>query len=71
MKVSEEALDDFIRIYKEEYGEELSRAEASEMTFRLLTLYELLAKHKSHERSATPKPPDDRSGEPRKIGFLR
>lgn len=57
MRASEEALDDFIHIYKEEYGVELTRAEASEMTFRLLTLYELLAKHEPQEGTVVPTPP--------------
>jgi hypothetical protein len=71
MKVSEEGLDDFIRIYKEEYGEDITRAEASEMTFRLFTLHELLSKHRPKEEEAAPTPPTDRREEPPKIGFLR
>ena len=71
MNVSEESLDDFIRIYKEEYGEEITRAEASEMTFRLLTLYELLSKHRPKEGETAPTPPTGRREEAPKIGFLR
>ena len=42
MRVSEERLQEFIRIYHEVYGEELTSVEATEMTHRLLALYELL-----------------------------
>ena len=44
MQLSEQTLDAFIAIYKEEYGEEISRKGASEMALRLVTLYELLLK---------------------------
>lgn len=46
MRVSDEAIAEFRRLYKEEYGEELPDAEASEMAFRLTTLYELFAKRR-------------------------
>ena len=69
MKISDEALDEFIAIYKKEFGEEVDRKAASEMAFRLLTLYELLAKKLPNEQVSTPKPRDE-SGETRsKIGF--
>lgn len=72
MQISEEALDEFIEIYKEEYGEYIGRKEASEMSHRLLALYELLARPLPNEQdpssqSATPHDkPDDHQ---RKIGF--
>lgn len=44
MLISEKALNEFIAIYKTEFGEELSRKDASEMAFRVLTIYELLAR---------------------------
>src|SRR5690348_4025723 len=42
MHITEAALNEFIDLYKEEFGQQLSHEEASEMSFRLLTLYELL-----------------------------
>ncbi len=44
MRISDEALDQFIEIYKEEFGEEMARAEAAEMATRLVALYKLLAR---------------------------
>jgi hypothetical protein len=44
MRITEKVLDEFIAIYREEFREEISRSEASEMASRLLTLYETLAK---------------------------
>jgi hypothetical protein len=44
MRISDEALDEFIEIYREEFGEDISRNEASEMAIRILTLYTLLSK---------------------------
>ncbi len=44
MQISYEALDEFIKIYKKEFKEKLTRAEASEMASRLLTLYQLLSR---------------------------
>lgn len=41
-QVSDERLEAFRRIYEETYGEEITKAEASEMSHRLLTLYSLL-----------------------------
>jgi len=43
-RISDKDLDEFIAIYKEEYGEDVSRSEASEMASRLVMLYQLLAK---------------------------
>jgi hypothetical protein len=42
-EVSPERLEEFRRIYKETYGEEITIEEAREMTRRLLTLYKTLA----------------------------
>lgn len=44
MRITDEALDEFIELYKEEFGEEISRSEASEMAFRLVTLYGALVR---------------------------
>ena len=42
MQISDDRLAELQRIYKEEYGEEISLAEAREIAQRLLTLYEIL-----------------------------
>jgi hypothetical protein len=69
MQISDEAVSEFISLYKEEYGEELSRSDASEMASRLVTLYEVLMKKFPGEQTSTPKPLDE---EPRpRMGFLR
>ena len=57
MKISDEALAEFARLYKEEFEEELSRNEAEEMARKLLTLYELLAQKLPGENIPGPKPP--------------
>lgn len=44
MKLSEADLKEFIEVYREDTGETLSLAEASEMTFRLIHLYTQLSK---------------------------
>jgi hypothetical protein len=44
MRIHDTALNEFIQIYREEFGEEINRSEASEMAFRLVTLYEALVK---------------------------
>jgi hypothetical protein len=44
MRISGEALDEFVEIYGEEFGEDISRDEASDMAIRILTLYTLLSK---------------------------
>jgi aldehyde:ferredoxin oxidoreductase len=41
-QVSPERLEEFRRIYKNVYGEELTQEEAVEMTHRLLALHRLL-----------------------------
>ena len=68
MRISDRALDEFIELYREEFGEEIGRSEASEMAFRLATLYELLAKQRPGENDAGDAiAPDDQSRQP--IGF--
>ena len=69
MHISDEALDEFIAIYKEEFRETLTKAEASEMASRLVTLYELLARKLPNEQKLPTHaklPSDDPH---RKIGF--
>ena len=50
-RLPDKELDEFIAIYEEEFGEEISRKEASEMAFRLLTFYELLARKLPNEHN--------------------
>lgn len=72
-RISDKDLDEFIAIYKEEFGEELNRAEAGEMASRLVTLYELLARkvpEKEKAPSSTTQHDDDRlDGDHPRIGF--
>jgi len=56
MKIPKEALDTFVVIYKEEFGEEIDRIKATEMGHRLLTLYKLLAKPLPREHNVSPRP---------------
>jgi hypothetical protein len=63
MNISDQALEEFAKLYKEEFNEEITRAQASEMAFRLVTLYELLAQ-KLPEKPITPSvdPPREPTG---------
>jgi hypothetical protein len=65
MRISDKAVDEFIQIYREEFGEELDRSDASEMAFRLVTLYEALVKRLPSD--ARPRSTGDSLQ--RKIGF--
>lgn len=53
-RVSLDRLEEFRRIYKESYGQEITTAQASEMTHRLLTLYRLLRQPLPVERAQRP-----------------
>ncbi len=44
MQIPDNRLTEFQRIYKEEYGEEISLPQAREMAQRLLTLYTILSR---------------------------
>lgn len=57
-KVSDERLEEFRRIYKETYGEDLMPQEATEMAHRLLALYELLLRPLPGERASHPPAPE-------------
>jgi hypothetical protein len=63
MRITDKAVDEFIEIYREEFGEEISRSEASEIAFQLVNLYETLAMRLEHEKSM----PSDPQRQP--IGF--
>lgn len=43
MRISDAAFDEFIELYKEEFGREIGRAEATAMAHRLLVLSRLMA----------------------------
>jgi hypothetical protein len=63
MLISAEALDEFIAIYKEEFGEEIDRVEATEMAHRLLNLFRLLEKKLPEgTKTASSTLPDDEQG---------
>lgn len=43
MKLSEESIQEFIRIYKAEFGQEITFEQAEEMGSELLSFYQLIA----------------------------
>jgi len=53
MQIPDETLNEFIAIYKAEFGEEISRKDASEMALRVLKLYELLERKLPDEKTIT------------------
>jgi hypothetical protein len=55
MQISDEALNELIAIYKEEFGQEIDHREATEMAHRLLALYKLLAKPLPREHHVSPR----------------
>lgn len=42
MRITDEALDEFIELCKTEFGEEIDRTEAAELAHRVLAVYRLL-----------------------------
>lgn len=55
MHLTDAVLDEFVELYKAEVAEEISRADAREITLRLIALYEVLSKKLStDERAPTP-----------------
>jgi hypothetical protein len=60
MQISDEDLAEFRLRYTQEFGEELSDAEASEMAARVTDLYSLLAESlPSEQRSTAMRPPEE------------
>ena len=43
MKLSDEAIEEFMTIYRDEFNDDITREEAQEMASRVLALYKLLA----------------------------
>lgn len=68
MQVPDEALNEFIEIYKTEFGEEISRKDANEMALSVLRLYELLARKLPNKSLTTPAATQPTEGRP-SIGF--
>lgn len=56
MQISDEDLEEFMRLYTAEFGEALSKAEASEIAGRFVDLYTLLAEPLPSEQAVSPKP---------------
>jgi hypothetical protein len=52
--ISDERIEEFRRIYKETYGEEISIANARVMALRLITLYRLLRQPLPGETASSP-----------------
>jgi hypothetical protein len=50
MSISEERVREFIRVYKEEFGDDLSVNEALDMLTRLVVLYRLIARPLPNEK---------------------
>jgi len=42
MRLPQKAIEDFKKIYKKEYGEDISDSEAEQMAFRFLSLFALI-----------------------------
>ena len=67
MQISKEDLDKFKRIYKDEFGEELTEVDASAMASDLLDLYELLMQplpENGSRRADSPPHPTDQTSTP-------
>jgi hypothetical protein len=54
MSISDRALEEFIKIYEDEFGDRLARPEASDIAERLLALYRLLLRKVPDEQNSTP-----------------
>ena len=67
MQISDKALDEFIKIYSAEFGQDVDRKEALEMAQRVFSLYRLLTRRLPKEHTSPPDttPHDDRPA----IGF--
>jgi hypothetical protein len=54
MNIPDDALDEFIAIYRAEFGEEISHKDANEMALRVLKFYELLERKLPNREKMTP-----------------
>lgn len=50
-RIPDAELDEFIAIYREEFGEEIGRTEAAEMASRVLMLYTLISRRLPEARN--------------------
>lgn len=57
MKLSDEAIREYIDLYRQDFGEELSFERGREIATHLVTLYEMLARPLPREFSKPPSPP--------------
>ena len=69
MNISDKMLDEFVLIYKDEFGEEICRKQALEMASRLLMLYVRLAKTLPTKPAKRPVHARQRPGDRRPVGF--
>lgn len=53
VRLSDEQLNEFIAIYRREYKEDITRAQALEMATNLLSLYQLFSRQLPSEHSAS------------------
>jgi hypothetical protein len=68
MRIPDKALDEFIEIYKNEFGEDISREDANAMASRLVSLYARLAKLPPNDLVPLPNPMQPAAHHP-PIGF--
>ncbi len=68
MQITEEAINEFIAIYRAEFEEDISHQDAREMALRVLRLYELLARKLLNRNPTTPTATQPTDGRPL-IGF--
>ena len=56
MQLSQQAINEFKAIYKKEYGEEISDAQARDMGTRLLRVFMVMFEVDTHSHKQTPQP---------------
>ena len=64
MQISDEDLEEFRRLYTAEFGDELSKAEASEIAGRFVDLYTLVAEPLPSEQEGAATPQSDNPDPP-------
>ena len=57
MQIGDEAFKEFMALYHAEFGKEISRQDALEMTTRLINLYLIIYRPLPGERGDSPTPP--------------
>ena len=65
MRVSDDTLDEFMALYRAEFGKDISREDSLEMAIRLVNLYQLIMRPLPDEGSerATPHSEDRRDSD--------